>query len=155
MKRFLGILVVLGILASVVTASAAGVVAGVTPSTMLPRVGQPVTVTAWIDTGGMAVGSFSGALLFDPAALRYDSYTANLPGWMEVVNPTQAGAGRIYFSGANINGQVGRIVPIVITFTPLRVGGATLDLQYPAMAQARTYAKITPTVRDGQLWVRR
>lgn len=155
MKRVILVMALILLVSTVGVATAAGVVAGVTPSNLMPRVGQPVTVTAWIDTGGAALGSFSGSLVYDPAVLRYDSYKADLPGWMEVVNATQAGAGKIIFVGANPNGQVGRIVPITITFTPLKAGWSVLDLTYSTMAEARTFVKIVPLVRDGSVWVRK
>ena len=131
----------------------AGVVASLVPADAQATVGQPVVITATIETDGRELGSFSGRLTFDPAVLRYDSYTADMPGWMEVINATQAGAGIIYFVGANAQGQAGTVTPIVITFTPLQEGMALLDLNYTAMAEAHTYAAIAPSIQDGSLTI--
>jgi hypothetical protein len=153
MKRILVAMALILLVSTFGIAAAGDVTAGVTPSNGAPRVGESVTITAWIETGGRELGSFSGSLVWDPALLRYDSYAANMPGWMEVVNATQVGTGKIIFVGANAQGQVGTVVPIVVTFTPLAPGQSMLDLTYKTMAEARTFAKIAPVVQDGVLTI--
>jgi len=144
------------VIALVLTGSAAaggGVTASVNAMPVMPRVGQTVIVTMQIDAGDVALGSFSGNLVYDPLLLRYESNSGILSGFTGVVNATVPGV--IRYNGVNVQGKVGKYDVLKITFTALKPGAAKLDLSYTAMMEAATWAKPVPTVRDGVLWVRR
>jgi len=152
MKRFLVILVVIGILASVTAVAAAGVVASVSPSNLMPRIGQSVTVTVRIAGNGVPVGAFGATLVYDPTILRYES-DGGIVGMTGVVNATQPG--KVFFNGVNIKGVPNTNDVLAVKFTALKAGVTPLDLTITSMAESKTFASILPLVRDGQLWVRR
>jgi hypothetical protein len=154
MKR--NVLLTALVIALVMTGSAAassGVVATVGALPAMPRVGQTVAVTMQIDAGDVALGSFSGNLVYDPTLLRYESNSGILGGFTGLVNATVPGV--IRFNGVNVQGKSGRYDVLKVTFAALKPGAAKLDLSYTAMMAAVTWAKPVPVVRDGIVWVRR
>jgi hypothetical protein len=153
MKRAgLLVLALILLVSTVGVAAAGGVVASVSPSNPMPRVGQVVTVTVRIAGNGVPVGAFGATLVYDQTVLRYESDTG-ISGFTGVVNATQPG--RIYFNGVNINGAPTTNDVLAVKFTALKAGVTPLDLTITSMAEAKTFASIFPFVRDGQLWVRR
>jgi peptidoglycan hydrolase-like protein with peptidoglycan-binding domain len=134
-------------------AASSGVTASANAMPVMPRVGQQTTVTMQIDAGDVALGSFSGNLVYDPLLLRYESNSGILSGFQGVVNPAVPGI--IRYNGVNVQGLTGKYDVLKVTFTAIKPGMAALDLSYTAMMAAVTWAKPMPVVRDGMVWVRR
>jgi hypothetical protein len=145
------IVLALVLIASTTIASAAGVTTSVGAVPAWPRVGQTVTVVIRLDSS-LALGGFSGTLVYDPLVLRYEG-NGGVTGFTGMVNANSPG--KVSFNGINVDEVTGRHDVLTLTFTALRPGYTLLDTSYPAMAEARTFASIAPLVRDGVLWVAR
>lgn len=149
-------LLVQGVTGSPAAAAAASVTSAATPSNATPEAGEEITVTINIDMSGASapdhkLGSFTGTLGWNPAVLRYKSNSGIQAGFTGVVNTTQVTSGQLTFNGANALGASGNIVVLTVTFDVLRTGTSVLNLEYPAMAAASTFANLRPvlTVTDG------
>ena len=131
-----------------------------TPSDTTPDIDDSIVVTINIDMSSVsapdnALGSFTGSLDWDPDVLAYSSNSGILAGFTGYVNVTQASSGHMVFNGANVTGATGNIVVLTITFDAVGAGTSPLDLEYPAMAAAGTFASLLPilTVNDGEVVV--
>ncbi|MBN2012418.1 PKD domain-containing protein, partial [candidate division KSB1 bacterium] len=127
------------------------------PSNSSPDIGDQITVDIKIDMSGVNspnsnLGSFSGALDWNPAVLTYSSHSGPLAGFTGAVNPS---SGHIAFNGANAGGASGDITVLQITFDVVGVGVCPLDLGYSAMAAAGSFYDLLPilTVNDGNVEV--
>ena len=131
-----------------------------TPSNATPGIGDSIVVTIAIDVSGVAapdnaLGSFTGALDWDPAVLTYSSNSGIQAGFTGVANTGSAGTGHIVFNGAKPAGATGNNTVLTITFDVVGAGTSALDLGYSAMSAASTFANLLPllTVTDGQVAV--
>jgi pectate disaccharide-lyase len=141
--------------------SAGGTVASsATPSNAAPGIGDSIVVTIAIDVSGVAapdnaLGSFTGALDWNPAVLAYSSNSGIQAGFTGVINAGSAGTGHIVFNGVNSHGVTGNITVLTITFGAVGAGTSALHLQYSAMSAASTFANLLPLLKvtDGQVVV--
>jgi hypothetical protein len=130
------------------------------PSNDTPSAGEQITVDISIDVSGVdppnnSLGSFTGSLDWNPAALGYNTNSGLLTGFTGVVNTAGFATGHIIFNGANPTGATGNITVISITFDVVGSGSIDLDLEYSAMAAAGTFTNLLPilTVTDGLVTV--
>jgi len=165
LHRQLLVAVVLALVCALVSgapafAATGSVTSTATPSDAAPGVGQQIVVAISINVSGVdapdnKLGSFTGALEWNPAVLAYNSHTGIGAGFTGVVNPANAATGRIVFNGANASGATGNVTVLSITFDVVGEGTSALDLSYTAMAAATTFANLLPllTVTDSQVVV--
>jgi len=131
-----------------------------TPSNAAPAIGDSIAVAISIDVSGVAapdnaLGSFSGALDWNPAVLAYRSDSGIQSGFTGLVNASSAAAGHLRFNGANSAGALGNVTVLTVSFDVIGAGASALDLGYSAMAAGSTFAILLPllAVADGQVVV--
>lgn len=111
--------------------------------------GDEIRVWVKVQIGGETderLGSYTGALLFDPASLRFVSETAIDDG-MRVTNPAAAPQGTVRFAGASPTGFT-ELTLYEGTFEVQKQGyldGLRLDMQEVSAAVSLT--NLTPTLR--------
>ncbi|MFQ6091411.1 MAG: dockerin type I domain-containing protein [bacterium] len=125
-----------------------------------PANGEQITVNINIDMSGVSppddkLGSFTATLDWDPAVLCYVDYSDCLPGFACILNDAGADAGHITFNGANPTGVGGTFTVLTITFNVcgLDSSGTDLDLEFSAVAAAKTFRNLLPVliVHDGYI----
>ena len=133
------------------------VTAEAVPDNETPLTGEQIHVAINIDMTQTdeLLGSYTSSLTWDPTILEYVEYTdGTTSGWEgATVNEGNVASGTISFSKAYANGSTGIVNTLNITFNVISAGTSTLDLEYSAMAAAKTYIDLLPilTVNDGSV----
>jgi hypothetical protein len=111
-------------------------------------VGQSVKVSVIVRAAdaNLRVGSYTGRLHFDPAALQYKAEVAINDG-LRVANPNGAGTGEIRFAGASATGFAD-LTLYSATFTVKGTSWARdLALQMEELSAARSLTNLSPALR--------
>ncbi len=132
------------------------------PSNSDPLVGEQIDVAINIDMTNVdppdnKLGSYTGSLTWDPAVLKFVSWSGgSTTGWdSPTVNDADSATGIIRFSDANPTGTTGAINIINIRLKAFAPGTSVLDLAYSAMSSASTFKNLLTilTVNDGSVTV--
>ncbi|MFN2570695.1 MAG: cohesin domain-containing protein [Gemmatimonadales bacterium] len=110
--------------------------------------GQLVRVSVQVRSAdaNLKVGSYTGRLHFDPAALQYKAESAINDG-LRVANPNGASGGEIRFAGASATGFA-NLTLYSATFTVKQANWAgQLTLQMEELSAARTLTNLSPALR--------
>ncbi|HYU09087.1 MAG TPA: cohesin domain-containing protein [Gemmatimonadales bacterium] len=110
--------------------------------------GQSVKVSVIVRSAdaNLKVGSYTGRLHFDPAALQYKAEVTINDG-LRVANPNGAGAGEIRFAGANATGFAD-LTLYSATFTVKAASWSRdLSLQMEELSAARSLANLSPRLQ--------
>lgn len=111
-------------------------------------IGQTVKVTVVVRTAdaNVKVGSYTGRLHFDAAALQYKAELAINDG-LRVANPNGAGTGEIRFAGASATGFAD-LALYSATFTVKQANWTSaLTLQMEELSAARSLTNLSPQLR--------
>lgn len=123
-----------------------GVAAFVTVDRLDAPVGATVRVRVEVQVGteqNFLLGSYTGRLHFDPAALQFQQENAINDG-LRIANPANAGKGEIRFAGASASGFATRVL-YDGTFTVKAAGyGAGLALVMEEMSAAKSLTNLKP-----------
>ncbi len=110
--------------------------------------GQSVKVRVIVRSAdaNLKVGSYTGRLHFDPAALQYKAEVAINDG-LRVANPNGAGTGEIRFAGASATGFAD-LTLYSATFTVKAASWSRdLSLQMEELSAARSLANLSPRLQ--------
>ena len=138
------------------------VVAEAVPSNAYPAMGEEIEVAVNIDMTNVdppdnELGSYTASLQWDPAVLKYMGYSGGTTsGWESpTVNDADSSTGLLRFSDANPNGSTGKVNVINVRLKVIGWGSSVLDLEFSAMAAAKTFNDLLPilTVNDGSVTV--
>jgi len=112
--------------------------------------GQIIEIPVVIDVSevGKKLGSFTGKLEWNPAALEFLGYRGGSAKGFEnpVVNDTRAGGGELHFANANPYGGEGRVNVLAVRFKALKNTPANISLDFSAMAAAETFIDLLPSL---------
>jgi hypothetical protein len=125
----------------------------VVPGRAFVRVGSEYQAS--VQLTGEGVGSYTADLRWNPAVLRFKSYSGAPPaGFAGFVNASHAADGWLRFNGANPYGSGPETTLITVTFDVVRFGFSPIDVDYSAMAAAGTFENLLPSlaVQDGAVW---
>lgn len=112
--------------------------------------GQIIEIPVVIDVShaGEKLGSFTGKLEWNPAALEFLGYRGGSTKGFEnpVANDTRAGGGELRFANANPHGGEGRVNVLAVRFKALKNTKANISLDFSAMAAAETFIDLLPSL---------
>jgi hypothetical protein len=126
------------------------VIASVIASDNCPAEADTITANVLFALRGSneLLGSFTGSLQWDPAILEYVASSGVLGGFIGNVNPADIANGTLAFNGINPSGAGDSLAILMVTFKVLAVpdsASTLLDLDYSAIAAARTLRNLLPT----------
>jgi hypothetical protein len=135
--------------------------ASATPVTVSAVQEQALAVPVVVDISGMPekLGSYTATLKWDVRVLKYAGHQpGSTAGFTApVVNSAKAGDGILTFAAANPYGAEGKISILNVSFQVIGTAGAKsdLDLEFSAMAAAKTFTNLMPYLQTAQTGVER
>ena len=148
MKNMLAIVLLILLTGSMTFASS--IKATAQPEADVIAVGQRIEIPVHVDLSNLpeALGSFTAVLTWNPKTLKYVSCSAgHTDGFTNpVINAQKAAQGKIIFAAANPNGAMGRVnvLNVVFQVTGAVDANSDLDLEFTAMAAAKTFFDLLP-----------